>query len=188
MYAFRRYLAEAPEGALAIDCGANVGDITAAMVRDGLRVIAFEPDPICIAQLRHRFADESRVTVIPKAVGASERRAALYRQMADGVPYTEGSSLQRAGHHAPEPATEVEVVDLVEFLHDLDEPVYVLKLDIEGAEAEVLEAMFDHGAPSQIGRIFVETHEPHSDQLAARLQAIRRTAALKYPNIDLDWG
>lgn len=189
MYAFRRYLANAPADSLAVDCGANVGEITALMLAAGLRVIAFEPDPICIGQLRARFEGEPRLTLIPKAVGASDRHAPLYRQMADGQPATQGSSLIHAEYHVDEPAADVEVVDLMRFLRELGEPVHVLKLDVEGAEAEILEALFDQNDPPMIGRLFAETHESLNPDLARRLGDIRRrVSALDNPKIDLEWG
>ena len=189
MYDFRRYLQAAPAGALAIDCGANVGDVSAAMLKVGLRVIAFEPDPLSLAALHRRFDSEPRLTIIPKAVGASNRRAPLYRQTANGRTLTEASSFIRMKHHQPEPAAEIDIIDLPAFLAGLGEPVYLLKLDIEGAEAEVLEALLDRGLTQPIGRIFVETHEWLDEELARRLNAIRaRTSGPEFANLDLDWG
>ncbi|MEP7240627.1 MAG: FkbM family methyltransferase [Devosia sp.] len=188
MYDFRSYIAQLPAGALAIDCGANVGDVTAALLKEGLRVIAFEPDPICLAQLHRRFAGDERVTIVPKAVGASSRRMPLYRQVTRGRPVTEASSFLRMKHHRPEPAGEIEVIDLVEFARTLGEPICLLKLDIEGAEAEVLEALLDSGVHRSIQRIFVETHERLDPALAVRIGAIRgRVSGPDFAHIDLDW-
>jgi FkbM family methyltransferase len=187
-YAFRRYVDAAPKGALAIDCGANVGNATAVMVKAGLRVIAFEPDAICVAELQRRFADEPRVTVVPKAVGGSNRQARLYREIVNGKPKTEASSLLLMKHHKPEPVAEIEVIDLISFIDDLAEPVYLLKLDVEGAEAEVLEALLERGVRRPVGRIFVETHEWLDSGLATRLAAIRqRMTGPDFANVDLDW-
>lgn len=189
MYDFLRYIRAAPEGALAIDCGANVGDVTAVMIREGMRVIAFEPDPTCVADLNRRFAGESRVTIVPKAVGATARRVPFFRQIARGKPVTVASSIVQMAHHQPEPAGEIEVIDLIGFIDALAEPVHLLKIDIEGAEAEVLESYLERGVDRPIGRIFVEMHEWLDPGLAERLGAVRqRLAEAQHANIDLDWG
>lgn len=187
---FRLALRALPKGALAIDCGANVGDITALMRRQGLRVIAFEPDPLAVARLRRRFAGVPEVEVVEKAVGASARRAAFFQRRDAGadIRATQGSSLMRKRQHAEEAAASVEVVDLPAFIATLAEPVALLKVDNEGAEAELLERMLDTGVHRSTGHIFVETHERFSPEIARRLGAIRaRLAAEEIVNVNMDW-
>ena len=190
MYAFRAHLENAPRGSLAIDCGANIGDMTAAMLAHGLRVIAFEPDPICLDALHRRFATNPDVTIVAKAVGASARQMPLYRSTTtQGRIRTEASSVLQMTHHDREPAGSVEVIDLLSFIDGLGEPLYLLKLDIEGAEVEVMEALLDRRGAEKIGRIFVETHERLDQDLARRTAAIRqRMQGPDFANIDLDWG
>ena len=56
-------------------------------------------------------------------------------------------------------AIKVEVVDLIAFIEDLDRGVRILKMDIEGAEWEIMQRLIDHPVLSRIGCVFVETHE-----------------------------
>src|SRR5437868_3391265 len=56
------------EGDLAIDCGANVGEITARMRSSGAEVYAFEPNPQAFTALYRRFAADAGVHCLPKAV------------------------------------------------------------------------------------------------------------------------
>ncbi|TMV53643.1 FkbM family methyltransferase, partial [Thioclava sp. BHET1] len=51
-------------GDLAIDCGANMGVVTAVLAETGAEVVSFEPDPFAFEQLQLRFGDHSRVTLI----------------------------------------------------------------------------------------------------------------------------
>jgi FkbM family methyltransferase len=179
-----------PPGGLFIDLGANVGDVTRHALSYGMKVIAFEPDPIAGLALAKRFGDNERVTIIPKAVGGSARKANLHQvPNTKDISMTEWSSLYRVSEHASGKSVEVEVVDLVQFLQDLREPVAVVKMDIEGAEAECIERILDDGIYRSIGRILVETHERFSPDLAERIRALRdRIRREDIHNIDLDWG
>jgi len=66
--------------------------------------------------------------------------------------------------------------------------VRLLKIDIEGAEVPLLEALLDHPALEKVDMIFCETHENRLPALAARTEALRkRVAGLARPKINLDW-
>ena len=56
-------------------------------------------------------------------------------------------------------AVEVEVVDIIAFIENLDRDVRIIKMDIEGAEWEIMNRLVDHPVLSRIDCIFVETHE-----------------------------
>ena len=135
--ALRRKLAP---GATLFDVGANVGFFTlfgARLVGPAGRVVAFEPVPANAAAIRaHARANGfSWVEVREQAVGERSGRAAL------SVP--RDASWAFLGHRDPgrevAQRLEVETVALDE-LRDLPEPD-VVKVDTEGAEAEVLRGM-----------------------------------------------
>ena len=186
IWQFRKWLRRQKPG-LVIDGGANIGEVTEGFLRYGFHSIAFEPDPLAIEVLQKKFDHDTRVTLHPKALGGSARTAFLHRNATRVSGSTTESSLLARPELNGE-TIEVEVVDIVEFLEGLKEPVAVLKLDIEGAEAEVLERLLDAGWDRKIGRIFVETHDRFSTELAARLDAIRtRLVSQGISNIELDW-
>lgn len=173
------------DGSIFVDLGANVGHVSAKALDRGLKVVAFEPDPAACRVLTDRLGSNPGITIIPKAVGASARAAKLHRRTGD---MSEWSSLIEFDFHADELAVDVEVVDLVDFIRGLPEPVGVLKMDIEGAEAECLEALLDSGLYRSIGAILVETHDRFSPEIAARLDAVRdRIERERISNIDLTW-
>jgi FkbM family methyltransferase len=191
MWRFRRLVRTLPPGGIAIDCGANVGDATALFLAAGQTVHAFEPDPEARAVLERRFAANPRLVIHPQAVGATAGRATLHRRPAagaGGLAHTRSSSLLAQARHRDGAAVEVEVADLLAFLAGLDAPVAVLKLDVEGAEADILDRLLDERRDRAIGHIFVETHEKFSDDMRARIEAIRgRVATLGIANLELDW-
>lgn len=182
-YIFHRFMAPLPKG-LFLDLGANVGVVTAAALKYGHDVIAFEPDPTALAQLRQRFDHNERVQIIPKAVGGSARTATFHHLPSNTV----ASSLTKSSENALGGVFEVEVVDLVQFIRDLDRPVAAIKMDIEGAEAECLEAIIDAGLHRSIGGILAECHDIISNEMAQRLDAIRRRIRdERIENINLEW-
>lgn len=188
-YDFHRLMRRLPKGGLFVDLGANVGTTTRTALRYGMRVIAFEPDPVARAVLLNSVAGNQNVRVVPKAVGASARTAVFYqRGNAGDLNGTESSSLFGEDAELGN-SFEVEVVDLVQFLKGLGEPVAVLKMDIEGAEAECIEALLDAQLHKQIGNVLVETHERFSPELAERIGALRtRIKAEDISNINMDWA
>ncbi|MDP2738957.1 MAG: FkbM family methyltransferase [Pseudorhodobacter sp.] len=66
-------------GDLVMDCGANVGVITAILAETGADVLAFEPDPFAFGELSARFKDHPHATLINAAVGASAGTVRLMR-------------------------------------------------------------------------------------------------------------
>lgn len=184
-YSFHKMLDGVAADSIFLDLGANVGHVSAKALEHNLKVIAFEPDPAALTLLRSRFGNNPNIEIIPKAVGASNRAAKLHRRTGD---LTEWSSLIEFDFHADDLAVDVEVVDLVDFVRQLPRPVGVMKMDIEGAEAECLEALLDSGLHRSVGTILVETHDRLSNDLAARLDAIRaRIEGEGIDNIDLTW-
>lgn len=177
-------------GGLVIDCGANVGEVTAFFLDRGFQVHAFEPDPDARAILSERLGQRPGLVVHPHAVGARSGRARLHR-MADAgrtrPDRTLSSSLVRRDEHG-EDTIEVEVIDLLDFIAGLGRGVDIVKLDIEGAEVDILDAILERRMDREIGQLLVETHERFSPELAARTAAIRRKVEeLAIKNIDLDW-
>ncbi|WFP61826.1 MULTISPECIES: hypothetical protein [unclassified Mesorhizobium] len=75
----------------------------------------------------------------------------------------------------------------MQFLKELEEPATVVKMDIEGAEAECIESMLDDGVYRSIGHVLVETHERLSRDLSNRIAALRDRIGREGIN-NIDWG
>ncbi|WP_415921338.1 FkbM family methyltransferase [Tateyamaria sp. SN6-1] len=191
---FGAVLADTRAGDLCIDLGANVGDITRQMAATGADVICFEPDPAAFAALEANTATLSNVTLHPKAASTSDTRMMLRRSTnwedEDALSHTVASSIARVDKDMSDAqGVMVDVVDLPAFLHALDRDIRILKMDIEGAEWDLLQALLDHPVLARIDCIFVETHERYDPvrciPLFERLQD--RAEAMARPYINLYW-
>lgn len=179
-------------GDLAIDLGANVGLITERLAETGADVIAFEPDPHAFALLAQRLGGRDNVTLVQAAAAAQAGSLPLRRHRefaADPDRRTVSSTLVAGKRRIDgETAIEVEVKDFVAWLHEVNRPVKLLKIDIEGSEVALLERLLRDPVAARIERIFVETHERAVLSLAARTRALKRLAArMDRPAINWDW-
>jgi len=183
-----KYLSKIRKGDLVIDCGANIGRFAAQFAQRGATVFAFEPHPAAFAALKGRFENAPNVHCFNKAVSREAGRMKLYlRPDSDSIAATESSSLMAAKDNiSTDHFVWVEVVRLVDFIEEIGR-VRFLKMDIEGAEYDVLPDMLDTGANRKVDYIVVETHErspglrPRHDALIERIQREGLT------NIDLNW-
>lgn len=191
IWQFRNAVRSLRPGSVAVDCGANIGEITRSLLERGAVVHAFEPDPYAHAILTSRLGGNPNLVIHAAAVGAQEGQATLFRTMAFGnepVTATLGSSLIRNPVHGDDHNIVVPVVGLSSFIEQLQRPIDILKLDVEGAEAEILESLIARNLTARIKWIFVETHERFSATLADRIARLRAIVAeRRLTNINLDW-
>ncbi len=135
---------------LIIDGGANVGVGVRYWKRlhPTARVIAFECDPASFAALQRNTADLHDVTLRPEALWTENGTMEFAAVGADGGHLTAVGTGNRPPQTLRVSATRLR--DL------LTEPVDLLKLDIEGAETDVL--LDCHDRLSCVRHLFVEYH------------------------------
>ena len=180
-------------GDLCIDLGANLGVVTLQLAGTGADIIAFEPDPDTFAMLETNVGIGANVTLVQKAAGHRYDHLPLKRSKRlheDFDRFSEASSLIRQDAAMDlENTVEVEVVDFPKFLAGLNRDVRLIKMDIEGAEWDLLQALLDHPVLDRIDCIFVETHEWMNPAkympLAAQLQ--KRAEDMERPYLNLFW-
>lgn len=183
-------------GDLAVDCGANMGVVTAILAATGADVVAFEPDPFAFATLTGKFGAMANVQLINAAVGVGSGMVRLMRadNFADNP---EGASVKSTildgGRRIDaQNAVEVPLIDFPGFVRDQVAKrgeIAFVKMDIEGAELDILEAMDRDGLFENIRGLVAETHERKFRGLRGRYKAMRAAIAEHQPSgkINLDW-
>jgi FkbM family methyltransferase len=191
-YRERLLAANLQAGDVAIDCGANVGEVTARLAATGATVYAFEPNPHAFLRLAKRFRSHPKVHCLEKAVLDRGGKIPLFlhtNAAADQIKWSAGSStLAFKSNVNPKNFVEVEAVDLAEFVLQLERPVRLIKLDVEGVECRIINRLLDSGAINRVGLLLVETHERKIPELREEMSVLRaRISAEKRTNIHLDW-
>jgi FkbM family methyltransferase len=116
-------------------------------------------------------------------------KVAAQRTQAEQTPPSDkpADRAQDDAASTPQPV-RVRQVDLADFLQRLGRPVTLLKLDIEGAEYEVLESLIACGAHELCRHILVETHHQKVPSLAPRAAALEKLLQEReVKNVYLDW-
>ena len=176
-----------------IDLGANVGMYTRIMAMEAKRVIAFEPDPWSSNELQKNVDDFDNVKIEKLAVGTENKSVWLYRHSNfenHPIYHSQSSSIFVSHTNVTvDKAIEVKQINFVQYLEDLNEEVGVLKIDIEGAEIDILEALFDKPEiMNRINHIFAETHERIFPEHVPRVERLReKSLSMKQPYINLNW-
>lgn len=129
--------------------------------------LLLEPNPYCCERLRDLADKHGRnVEVLPIALGVSDGRMKFYGlTAAEGGTLSQGGSIMRhhnsALYEADEGAAiEVDVRGAAKFLaeHSIGYDMVIMKMDIEGAELDVLENILDNEHAKRLDTLYVEFH------------------------------
>lgn len=183
-------------GDVVIDCGANIGDVTAVFASEGAIVIAFEPNEVAFKELEQRFKTFKNVKCYNSAVSNESGTGKLYLHKSastDPITYSTGSSLESEKENVnKEDFEEVKLVDLSEAIENITNTfkrnIHILKIDIEGAECKVVEKLMDKKLLNNITHVFVETHEKKNPAFAEDTKRmIERAEKEGLTNINFNW-
>jgi FkbM family methyltransferase len=163
----RIYELDLPDEPRILDCGANIGlaSLFFAWRHPGARISAFEPGPATFEVLRANL-DAAGVDADLRQVAVSDRAGEVLLYNPGGAGSV-GSSVVTS-RRADAPSDRVKAITLSSAV---DERIDLLKLDVEGAEHQVLRELVDSGAIDQIDHIIsdVNHHLVHGDELGRTL-------------------
>lgn len=124
-----------PPGALCFDVGAYVGTKSEALLAAGAAVVAFEPNPLVLPELRARCGHHERWRLVTAAVGSRAGTGILHARRFPGLS---GLSDQWPGHVLA--TFDVPIITLDAAMLAYGTPFYC-KIDVEGWELEVLRGL-----------------------------------------------
>lgn len=116
----------------AIDGGANIGTLTAAMIDAKARVLAFEPNPDAIECLRVNCPEAE---IVQAGLGRESAIFTLHRQENAGASFLE----QKNGRNGDLIEVEVKALDSYFSSSTPVGEIALIKLDIEGFEVQALQ-------------------------------------------------
>lgn len=128
-----------------------------------------------------------------KAIAMANKKAIFYNVLDDVV--SQGASVVEFGAkdcaEIQARGYEVEMIDFCAFVSEIiakHGKIDFIKLDIESAEFEVLEALIAQDLYKNIEYVMVETHERLFENSSAKISALKAQIADKHiKNIYLDW-
>ena len=159
-----------------IDCGAHCGEsILTAKQRFGydVNVISFEPVPGLAKQLQEIHQDNPTIHIQNSAVWINDdvKKFHLSEEYTDGSSLLNNLNNLRDDHYL-----EIPCFDLSTWIADTfsEEDYIILKLDIEGAEYQVLNKIIEDGNIGLINELWGEWHDmkitdTHTQQLAQKV-------------------
>jgi FkbM family methyltransferase len=161
-----------PKEGVIVDLGANIGAFSLYCARksDKLLIHAYEPNPKTNQTLRQNIIvnnKQDRVRIYDEAVG----RARSDFRMWTNVPSLIASGYGATSLSDEENSITVPMIDINEVIDRAGESVDLLKIDIEGAEADLLEAATP-STLSKIKRVVLEYHEYLCADALARCKAV----------------
>ena len=160
-----------------IDGGANIGMFSLATLRDhpGARITAFEPDRRIGAMLRENLANNnaSQVAIVDAALGSTDGDMSFAPDGQAGGALVSGATDMR-----------VRVVTLSQYLTN---EVDFLKLNIEGAELDVLREAAASNCLRRVRAMVIEYHGwPGGEQRLGSLLDLLDAQQFRYLVHDLD--
>lgn len=142
-----RYVYDLTPDSMVVDAGAYRGDFTAEIVkRYNCQVVALEPIDAFYRQVVARFKDNPKVAVVHAAIGTCPHPQHVFVKGDSSGWFADSKEFEISPTWClPEEPNDLGIIDL-------------LKLNIEGAEFEVLEYSIDRGLTKRLRNIQVQFH------------------------------
>lgn len=159
--------ADLDESDVVVDIGAYIGDWSQKVWnRYHPTIYAFEPAPAGFKKASERFAGNDKVKVFDYGLGAADEKVSL-ALAGPGSSIYDGSGAFGS--------TEVLVRDVAAVFDELGlDEIGLLKINIEGAEFDLLDRLIDTGWLPKVRQLMVQFHEWHPHAYWRRFELRRR--------------
>jgi FkbM family methyltransferase len=166
------------QGDVVYDIGANIGMVTllvagrAAQAGKKLAIHAFEPEPRNFDHLKRNAALNNFGTVTCHRIALASKDA-TGQLFIDGEAGTGTHSIVSQDAHG-RTSIPIELRNGAAFAREINAPPTVVKIDVEGAEMEVLEGLRPLLESKQIREILIEVHPESLKASGAGADAVER--------------
>ncbi len=180
------------ENVLFVDLGANIGQGYAWFKRyfnlSNVVFELFEPNPFCANVLQSLPDVKSGITTLHRCgVGVIDGTFDFFGLNDDeGGKYSEGGSIVKAHNSAWYEASDaksikVKIINFSKYLENkkLNFDKIIVKMDIEGAEIELLEHLISTGSIALINILYIEFHSEYQSPDASRITKQREDIILE---------
>ena len=151
-----------------IDCGAHCGEsILEAKRRYGndIKIISFEANPNLAIPLQNHFKDDLNVEVRNEATWVEDQESTNFYLSID---WSDGSSIykeKKSGGVSDNISVNIPSINLANFIKKIKKDNYIiLKLDVEGAEYEILNHLIEEDIIPLINEFHGEFHPDKIDK------------------------
>ncbi|MDR1207705.1 MAG: FkbM family methyltransferase [Rickettsiales bacterium] len=181
---YYRFFYAIQPGDIIFDCGANQGKFVEACRHMNAEVYAFEPVPRIYSFLTNRFFNDPHVLPFNVAVGVHDEVRDFFIKDHD---YFDDSGNMAGLFGNQSAGYQVKVIDLCDFIRR--EIIYkgkrirILKLDVEGAELEIIKKLLRYEIYKHCDAILCEVHYP--DEIKEELRHMAKSYGAD--NIYLDY-
>lgn len=172
---------DAPRGGIMVDIGANIGTVTQffALASPTLLIHAYEPNPAAFEMLQRNINDnhlERRVKAFPEAVARDAGGLSLWVDVNTtlSTAYLE-SSPSEGGRRISVPTISLD--EVWRRLHDTS--IWLLKIDTEGAEGDILESA-SKSALAAVQNAIVEYHDNIVPGVSERCYRVLKAAGFQW--------
>ncbi len=175
-----------------IDFGANLGLFTEKLAATGALVHAYEPDPYAFDIAFKRVGHLPNVILHNQAVAAQGGSFMLRRSVKFGRKPAAATGSSTIVFNNPkkfdDTGIEVTVRSFRDVLAEIGRPVAIVKMDIEGAEFDILRDIFANPDAYDIQALYCETHERSVYAEFAEIDRMRvQSDSLAKPHVNLYW-
>ena len=153
------------EKSIVLDVGANVGRFTSIFARYNCKVYSFEPTKVTFNILSNRFKNIENVILKNNACWINNSKIKLYHHELSNfneIYWSDGNSLLADKTNVlKDNYEEVDAINLSEFIFEITgkQQIDLIKMDVEGAEVELINHIIDTGAINKVNYLICETHE-----------------------------